>query len=128
MLFLFNDRVLTLSGGPEVALRAGIPSSAVARYTLPEIILSTQTAIMDIPNLAVSAPEKAAALAWLIASRASANACLFIAPHKCKRPQDVGFRLATVALTTLGALKTQQDAGRITPAMVNASVWQSAAA
>ncbi len=128
MLFLFNDRVLTLTGNADVAINAGIPSSAVAHYTLNDSILAVQTAIMDIPNLAAESAQKAAALAWLIASRSSANAILFIAPPKCKRPQEVGFRLATVSLATLGSLKAQQDAGRLTSAIINTSVWQSVAA
>ena len=128
MLFLFNDRVLTLTGNADVVINAGIPATAVARYTLNDCILAVQTAIMDMPNLAAEAPQKAAALAWLIASRSDANAILFIAPLKCKRPQEVGFRLATVSLTTLGSLKAQQDSGRLTTGIINTSVWQSAAA
>jgi hypothetical protein len=125
MLFLFNDRILTLSGNSDVVAKAGIPAASVARFTLIDSILAVQTAIMEIPNLAAEAPEKAAALAWLISSRSDANAILFIAPPKCKRPQEVGFRLATVSLTTLGSLKAQQDAGRLTSAIINTSVWQS---
>lgn len=128
MLFLFNDRVLTLTGNADAVINAGIPASAVARYTLNDSILAVQTAIMEMPNLATDVPQKAAALAWLIASRSDANAALFIAPPKCRRPQEVGFRLATVALTTLGSLKGQQDAGRLTSGLINASVWQSVAA
>ena len=128
MLFLFNDRVLTITGNADLAINAGIPTAAVARYTLNDSILAVQTAIMEIPNLAAESPQKAAALAWLIASRSSANAILFIGPPKCKRPQDVGFRLATVSLTTLGSLKSQQDAGRLTAGIINTSVWQSVAA
>jgi len=128
MLFLFNDRVLTITGNADLAINAGIPKAAVARYTLNDSILAVQTAIMEIPNLAAESPQKAAALAWLIASRSNANAILFIAPPKCKRPQEVGFRLATVSLTTLGSLKGQQDAGRLTSAIINTSVWQSVAA
>lgn len=128
MLFLFNDRVLTLTGNADVVINAGIPAAAVARYNLNDSILAVQTAIMEMPNLASEAPHKAAALAWLIASRSDANAVLFIAPPKCKRPQEVGFRLATVSLTTLGSLKAQQDAGRLTSGIINTSVWQSAAA
>ena len=128
MLFLFNDRVLMLTGNADAVINAGIPATAVARYTLNDSILAVQTAIMEMPNLASEAPKKAAALAWLIASRSDANAILFIAPPKCRRPQEVGFRLATVSLTTLGSLKAQQDAGRLTPGIINTSVWQSAAA
>ena len=128
MLFLFNDRVLTITGNADLAINAGIPTAAVARYTLNDSILAVQTAIMEIPNLAAESPQKAAALAWLIASRSNANAILFIAPPKCKRPQEVGFRLATVSLTTLGSLKSQQDAGRLTAGIINTSVWQSVAA
>lgn len=128
MLFLFNDRVLMLTGNADAVINAGIPATAVARYTLNDSILAVQTAIMEMPNLASEAPQKAAALAWLIASRSDANAILFIAPPKCRRPQEVGFRLATVSLTTLGSLKAQQDAGRLTPGIINTSVWQSAAA
>lgn len=128
MLFLFNDRVLMITGNADVVINAGIPAAAVARYTLNDSILAVQTAIMELPNLAVEAPQKAAALAWLIASRSDANAILFIAPPKCKRPQEVGFRLATVSLTTLGSLKAQQDAGRLTSGIINTSVWQSVAA
>lgn len=128
MLFLFNDRVLTITGNADVAINAGIPSSAVANYTLNDSILAVQTAIMEMPNLAAESAQKAAALAWLIASRSNANAILFIAPPKCKRPQEVGFRLATVSLTTLGSLKAQQDAGRLTSGIINTSVWQSVAA
>ncbi|OYU78537.1 MAG: hypothetical protein CFE32_01130 [Alphaproteobacteria bacterium PA3] len=128
MLFLFNDRVLMITGNADVVINAGIPAAAVARYTLNDSILAVQTAIMEMPNLAVEAPQKAAALAWLIASRSDANAILFIAPPKCKRPQEVGFRLATVSLTTLGSLKAQQDAGRLTSGIINTSVWQSVAA
>ena len=125
MLFLFNDRVLTITGNADLAINAGIPTSAVARYTLNDSILAIQTAIMEFPNLAAESPEKAAALAWLIASRSKANAILFVAPPKCKRPQEVGFRLATVSLSTLGSLKGQQDAGRLTSGIINTSVWQS---
>lgn len=128
MLFLFNDRILTLTGNADVAINAGIPASAVAHFKLNDCILAVQTAIMDMPNLVAEAPQKAAALAWLIASRSDANAILFIAPPKCKRPQEVGFRLATVALTTLGGLKAQQDSGRLTSGIINTSVWQSAVA
>jgi hypothetical protein len=128
MLFLFNDRVLMLTGNADVVINAGIPAAAVARYTLNDSILAVQTAIMEVPNLASEAPKKAAALAWLIASRSDANAILFIAPPKCRRPQEVGFRLATVSLTTLGSLKAQQDAGRLTSGIINTCVWQSVAA
>jgi hypothetical protein len=128
MFFLFNDRVLTIAGGPEVVTRAGLPAHAVTKFTLPEVILATQTAIMSDPALALNKPVEAAALAWLLSSRTQANAALFLGPQRCRKPQDVGFRLASVSLTTLGTLKSLQDQGKLTPAMVNASVWQAAAA
>lgn len=128
MLFLFNDRVLRLTGNADFVINSGIPATAVARYTLADSILATQTAVMEVPNLAVESPQKAAALAWLIASRSDANAVLFIAPPKCRKPQEVGFRLATVALTTLGSLMALQESGKLNSAVINNSVWQSFAA
>ncbi len=128
MLFLFNDQILMIGGGPDVAIKAGIPTHAVARFTLADTILAIQTAFMEIPNLPTGAPEKAKALAWLLASRSNANAALFLVPPKCKYPQEVGFRLATVSLVTLGNLKNQQDGGKLSANIVNACVWQAQAA
>jgi hypothetical protein len=128
MFFLLNDRVLTIAGGPEIVTRAGLPAHAVTRFSTPEVILAIQTAIMGNPAFALTNPTEAAALTWLLASRTQANAGLFIGPAKCRKPQDVGFRLASVSLTTLGTLKSMQDQGKLNPAIVNASVWQSVAA
>ena len=128
MLFLFNDRIMTLAGGANSTIASGIPTQFVAKFKLHDAILAVQTAIMERPNLAAEAPEKAAALAWLLASRSSVNAVLFIPPANCRRPQDVGFRLATVDLTTLVALKFRQDSGKLSPGLINSSVWQGMAA
>jgi hypothetical protein len=128
VLFLFNDRILTILGGPELVTSAGMPAHVVTGFKLPDAVLAAQTAIMSNPAFASAEPEKAMALAWLIASRSQANAAMFVAPARCKQPQQVGFRLATVSLTTLGALKALQDQGRLNPATVNASVWQAQAA
>ncbi|GIU68036.1 hypothetical protein PsB1_2190 [Candidatus Phycosocius spiralis] len=105
-----------------------MPARFVARSKLNNAILAVQTAIMERPNLAGEAPEKAAALAWLLASRSSINAVLFIPPAHCRRPQDVGYRLATVDLATLAGLKIRQDSGQLTPKVINNAVWQSIAA
>jgi hypothetical protein len=128
MLFLFNDRIMTLTGGANSTIASGIPTKFIAKFKLHDAILAVQTAIMERPNLAAEAPEKAAALAWLLASRSSVNAVLFIPPANCRRPQDVGFRLATVDLTTLVGLKFKQDTGKLSPGLINSSVWQGVAA
>jgi hypothetical protein len=128
VLFLFNDRVLTILGGPELVVAAGMPAHVVTKFKLADAVLAAQTAVLSRPDFAAAEPEKTMALAWLIASRSQANAAMFVAPPKCRQPQGVGFRLATVALTTLGALKALQDQGRLTPGTINSSVWQAQAA
>ena len=128
MLFLFNDRVVTLSGSANAAMATGIPAHFIAKFKLHDAILAVQTAIMERPNLAAEFPEKTAALAWLLASRSNINAVLFIPPAKCRRPQDVGFRLATIDLTMLVGLKFRQDSGRLSPNVINGAVWQAMAA
>jgi hypothetical protein len=128
VLFLFNDRVLTIAGGPELVTGAGMPAHVVTSFKLNDCIIAAQTAIMARPNLAHDDPAKATALAWLIASRSQANAVMFVAPPKCKSHQQVGFRLAAVALTTLGNLKALQEQGKLSAPIVNASVWQAQAA
>lgn len=128
MLFLFNERILTIAGGPELVTGAGMPANIVTGFSLNDCIIAAQTAIMARPNLALEDTGKATALAWLIASRSQANAAMFVAPPKCKSHQQVGFRLATVSLSTLGNLKALQDQGKLNAPIVNASVWQARAA
>jgi hypothetical protein len=128
MLFLFNDRVVTLTSGANAAMATGIPSRFIAKFKLHDAILAVQTAVMERPNLAAEFPEKTAALAWLLASRSDINAVIFVPPARCSRPQDVVFRLATVDLAMLVGLKHRQETGRLSPTIINNAVWQALAA
>lgn len=128
MLFLMNDRILTISGGPELCTRAGMPAVVVTQFKLGDAIIAAQTAFLEKPDLPRTDPAKATALAWLIASRSDANAALFVPSTRARRYSDVHYRLATVALTTLGSLNALQAQDRLDAGLINASVWRSAAA
>jgi hypothetical protein len=127
MLFLLNNRVFNLTGGIALTTAAGMPTSMATKFTLAEAVIAAQTAFLANPDLQVSDPTKAAALAFLIASRSQANAALFVVPERSKQPSHVNYRLATVGITTLGSLHGLQEQGRSNDDMVNASVWRAAA-
>jgi hypothetical protein len=129
VLFLLNDTVFAISGGLELVNRARMPLEAVRTMRLPEVVQAVQTALFDDPDFVRNEPEKAAALCWLLAARSQANAALFVSSlQKPRKPADIGYRLAQVAITTLGSLQALQQQGRSSAAVVNACVWQARAA
>lgn len=127
MLFLLNNRIFNLAGGVKLAEAAGMPLKMTTRFSLPEVIIATQSAYIANPDLQVSDPVQAAALAFLIASRSQANAGLFVVPPRATKASHVNYRLATVGITTLGSLHAMQNQGRSSDDIVNASVWRAAA-
>lgn len=128
MLFLLNDRVISIVGGAEVLNAAGLPISFATSCNLNNAIVAMQTAIMENPNLANADTTKAAALCWLINSRSGANAAMFVPAFKAKRPADVAYRLANVSLTILGSFKAFQEQGKLTTNTINQTVWNKVAA
>lgn len=127
MLFLLNNRIFNLTGGVALTEAAGMPLAMATRFTLPQAIIAAQSAFLATPDLQTSNPTQAAALAFLLASRSQANAALFVVPQRAKQPSHVNYRLATVAITTLGSLHGLQQQGRSSDDLVNASVWRAAA-
>jgi hypothetical protein len=129
VLFLLNDTVFTLTGGMELVTRARMPMDVVRGFRLPDVVDAIQTALLDEPDFIRAQPDKAAALCWLLAARSGANAALFVpSVAKPRKPADIGYRLAQVAITTLGSLQALQQQGRSSAGVVNASVWQARAA
>lgn len=128
LLFLLNDRVLKISGGKDLIEKVGLPANFATKSTLPEAINAMQIAIMEVPDLQRSEPDKAAALAWLINSRCGANAAMFMATTpKIKSPSQIAYKLATTSLTTLGSLLALQQQDRLTSNIINESIWRKAA-
>lgn len=128
MLFLLNDKVLNLIGGPELLSAAGLPLSMATNYNVTRVIIDMQTAVLKEPNLVNDNPNMAAALCWLITVYSGANSAMFIAPPKAKRASDVGYKLANASLTILGTFKALQDQGRLTTRTINETIWSKMAA
>jgi hypothetical protein len=63
-------------------------------------------------------------LASLFAVSGEANCCLFLYTPQMRSALDVAMRLAIAPITTLAHLKSTQDAGLLTPAMINHHIWK----
>ncbi len=128
LLFLLNDRVLSITGGRELIDKVGLPTNFATRCTLAEAVNALQMAIFEFPELQKTHPDRAAALTWLLNARSGANAAMFMAPHtKIKYPSQIAYKLATTQITILGALNALQQQGRLTNNIINESIWKKVA-
>jgi hypothetical protein len=65
-------------------------------------------------------------LAALMALSGQANCALFLCPPDPRSARDVAVRFGLAPLTTLAMLLSLQQAGRLTPALINHHVWRVA--
>lgn len=129
LLFLLNDRIFKFLGGSDILVSSGMPMSFALNCTVADAVTAMQTAFVEQPELQKTDPVKAAALAYLIASKSGANAAMFVPQSsKVKHPHQVAFRLATVGITVLGTLNSLQEQGRLNSHVINEGVWKKMAA
>ncbi|KAF0113863.1 MAG: hypothetical protein FD163_2077 [Hyphomonadaceae bacterium] len=129
LLFLLNDRVFKFLGGSDILVSSGMPMSFATTCTIADAVTAMQTAFVESPELQKTDPVKAAALAYLIASKSGANCAMFVPQGaKVKHPHQVAFRLGTVGITVLGTLNSLQEQGRLNSHVINEGVWKKMAA
>lgn len=121
MLFLLNDTVLNLGLPGDTFARAGGGSPSAAN--LGHAVRAGQEAIFAAGAFTRAHPDIAFAVAAEIALASEANAVLFVAPPRVKRPEEVAVRLASAPLTTLARLLAHQSRVGPDPAFVNQQVW-----
>ncbi len=127
MLFLLNDHVIDLVNGAEAA-RALVPAHVPLKsVTAAQAVAVLQAEVHADPKIAGTQPERAKGVAWLIYAATQANAALAVVPPGSRKPAEVGVRLVNVKLLTLANLAALQREGRLSPGLVNKSVWLAAA-
>ena len=65
-------------------------------------------------------------LASYIALNGQANCALFVCPDQAKSARDVAVRFGLAPITTMALLLSEQQVGRLTPAVINHYVWRVA--
>jgi hypothetical protein len=65
-------------------------------------------------------------LASYIALNGQANCALFVCPDRAKSAREVAVRFGLAPITTMAMLLSEQQAGRLTPAIINHYVWRVA--
>lgn len=124
MLFAFNNAVFDL-GDPAQTYKT-MPEKFHGA-TLKEALRVTQGVIMEYPDVVKTHPQKAMALAALVACRAGdANAMMAFVPPGTTVSQNVVVRLASVSLVVLQSLFQLHNEGKLSKKHVNAMVWKSA--
>ena len=125
MYFLLNDVVLTLE------LQVLTPPMIARRFsalTLECVQKLGQEIFAEEPRLQHRRLERAKRLAALIVSKApEVNAALFVAPARSCRYDHVAVRMASLDLALLSRLHSEQQSGRLTPAIADQLVWAQAA-
>lgn len=127
MLFLLNEQVVDLDV-PELRLRelVGQRADKLERLGPRGVMALGQEIYFNLPD-GVQPDEKArTVLSCLIAITIEADAAVFVKPPRATRPQHVAVRLATLQITTLSFLQSMQDAGMLTPRLINQTVWDRA--
>ncbi len=126
MYFLLNDVVLTLE------LQLLTPPMMARRFsalTLDCVEMLGREIYAEEPRLQHRRVERAKRLAALIVTKApQVNAALFVAPARSCSFDHVAVRLATLDVTLLARLYSEQQSGRLTPALADSLVWAQAAA
>jgi hypothetical protein len=127
MLFLLNNRVFEVGDVSETLKASGFPMAMQGRVKPAEVIQAGLEAFLANPDFPNSNPSQAAGYCALLMTIADANAALFIAPPGAKAPQQVGWRLADIPITTIARLFSLQTSNSLTPAVINREVWANAA-
>ena len=126
MHFLLNDLVMTLE------LQLLTPPMAARRFsalTLDCVEKLGREIFADEPRLQHRRLERAKRLAALIVSKApEVNAALFVAPSRGCRYEQVSVRMTSLDQGLLARLHSEQQSGRLTPALADRLVWAAAAA
>ncbi len=119
MHFLFNDVIFQVLNpeayiaGPEFPLDL----AGASRLRVSDLTRVIAEAVTECPDLPAEKPEKAKALCALIAARIDANAMLALPGH--------AVRFADIRMDVmLNLWAMQQRHQRLSPSLVNASVWQ----
>lgn len=126
MYFLLNDVVLTLE------LQLLTPPMVARRFsalTLDCVEKLGREIFAEEPRLQHRRLERARRLSALIVTKApEVNAALFVAPSRGCRFDQVAVRLASLDMTLLARLHTEQQSGRLTPTLADQLVWTQVAA
>jgi hypothetical protein len=126
MLFLLNDTVLDLGLPAEMFARVGGGTPVKAR--MDHAISAGQEALFSAGAFQSAHPDVVFAIAAEIALCSEANAALFVAPPRVRKPAEVAVRLASAPLTTLARIQAYQKRFGPDPAFVNQQVWNLAGA
>ena len=122
MLFLFNNAVFDL-GDPAETYKS-MPDKFHGA-NLKKALQVTQGVILENPDIVQTHPDKAKALAALVACRAGeANAMMAFVPPDVTVSQKVIVRLASVSLVVLQSLYQLHKEGKLTKKHANAMVWK----
>lgn len=129
MLFLLNQQVLDLDV-PELTLRNRVPARAAELERLsPRAVMKLgQDMYFNLPDGARPDERASTVLACLIALKIEADAAVFVRPPRARSVDDVAIRFASLPITTLSFLESMQEAGQLTPRLINETVWEQAAA
>jgi hypothetical protein len=126
MYFLLNDVVLSLD------LQLLTPPVMARRFSALSLDCVSRLGreiFAEEPKLQHRCIERGRRLASLIVSKAPhINAALFVAPGRECDPEQVAFRYTSLDMAMLAQLHTDQQSGRLTPAVADELVWARAAA
>ena len=127
MLFLLNDTVLDL-GLPNLRLESlvGADAQRLQQLSGQEVVDLARRAFFDVGAGNMPDQRTSLTLASLIALRSQADAALFQRPYGARSPKDVLYRFVSMPLTTIHYLAALQQAGTLTRAKINETVWEAA--
>lgn len=127
LLFLLNEQVVDLDV-PELRLRelVGQRADKLERLGPRGVMALGQEIYFNVPDGGQPDQKARTVLSCLIAITIEADAAVFVKPARATRPQHVAVRLATLPITTLSFLQSMQDAGMLTPRLINQTVWDQA--
>jgi hypothetical protein len=124
MLVLLNQSVIDV-GDPLETLKA-LRVTDMNTPSMAKILRMGQDAAFAGRGLERAHGDLLRTLASYIALNGQANCALFLCPEKAKSARDVAVRFGLAPITTMAMLLFEQDAGRLTPTLINHYVWRVA--
>ena len=127
MLFLLNEQVLDI-GVPHETLEACGVKLPARLQGVAEAVAAGQEAAFAGNGLTQAHENVRLTVAARLGLTGRVNCALFLCPPKARSPREVAVRLGYAPITTLAYLAKQQDAGRLSPGLINREVWLAAGA
>lgn len=124
MIVLLNQEIIDVGDPAETLTQYGVADLRMP--TIAKVVALGQDAAYAAKGLENAHRDIRRTLAALLASSGEVNCALFLAPAAARSPREVAVRVGYAPILTLAYLLSAQQAGKLTPALINKHVWQLA--